>query len=292
MYRQLISLLLLLFLCQRPVVAQETVDNEASKCICECQQYHEEREAEQEIPNYLPPQQPLFHGQPGIPGTPGINGNHGIPGMMGARGPKGERGLKGSKGEKCDSCQQLSKEPLADCNTITNCSTGRQGQKGDKGESGAKGEQGITGLPGVEKIQIAERTKVAFSAGRTKTMTSQEPGSVITYDTLFVNAGYDFDKDTGIFTCRINGTYYFVMHVANFYDVGDNNLYVELLKNNKHIVSVYHHDDSTYRDSVSNSVILHLVRGDKVKLFLEGNRHLYSSSRRFTTFSGYILFVD
>ncbi|XP_071943834.1 caprin-2-like [Antedon mediterranea] len=271
-------LLFLLFVICSTNVAQVT--EETDKCVCDCEQSQQRNEVPIP-PNHNHPTngfvygQPGQPGQPGIPGAPGTNGNHGIPGSSGVPGQKGERGPKGDVIQ----CQ------TKDCKNTSNGSS-------PNSQKGEKGEQGPPGPPVIDFIRPYERANVAFSAGRTKTMTSQDPGSVITYDTLFVNVGHDFDKDTGVFRCRINGTYYFAMHVANFYDVGDNNLYVQLLHNDKHIVSVYHHDDSTYRDSVSNSVILQLVRGDQIKLYLEGNRHLYSSSRRFTTFSGYLLFAD
>ncbi|XP_077870310.1 uncharacterized protein LOC144363577 [Saccoglossus kowalevskii] len=227
-------------------------------------------------------------GVQGPPGSPGVQGMAGFPGNNGVPGMPGMHGLKGEKGEKAETtCSQG--DPGAPASRIVSAGMpgppGTPGLPGAKGEQGEQGPRGYNGLPGAS---TSASIKSAFTAVRTSDLIGHtDRGKDIEFDTVISNLGGHFDEKSGRFTCAINGTYFFIFHVAHNRDTQ-----VFLVKNNDRKVSVHGDSGNTTRESYSNSAVLQLIIGDQVWLKLGGMHSLTSNTERLTSFSGFLLFPD
>lgn len=147
-------------------------------------------------------------------------GLDGRPGEAGAVGRDGWPGQKGEKGEPA-----VADNTQVDANTLlmlrgemgSRGLQGDMGPKGYRGALGAVGPSGQPGQPGPEGKSIGhsddspQQAKSAFSVIR-NINTYPTFNQVVTYQRYAVNRPGDFNKDTGHFTCRIPGVYYFVFH--------------------------------------------------------------------------------
>ena len=116
---------------------------------------------------------------------------------------------------------------------------------------------------------------------------------VLAFDEMITNLGDDFNLQTDIFTCRISGLYVFSWSVRRGNDATDPD--VELQKNGQRIASVYV-INSNDPEQNSNTVTLELQATDEVKLVVKphggGQARIYNDDRRYTTFTGYLLYRD
>nr|XP_023668542.1 caprin-2 isoform X2 [Paramormyrops kingsleyae] len=131
--------------------------------------------------------------------------------------------------------------------------------------------------------------RVAFSAACT---TNFVPGSLdqpIIFDVLHCNLGEAFDMHVGRFSCPVNGTYVFIFHILKL--AIDVPLYVNLMKNDEVMVSAYANDCAPDHEMASNQAVLQLFQGDQVWLQLHRGA-IYSSSWKYSTFSGFLLYQD
>ncbi|XP_067105480.1 complement C1q tumor necrosis factor-related protein 4 [Osmerus mordax] len=131
----------------------------------------------------------------------------------------------------------------------------------------------------------------AFSVARTSSM---EGGAkmVVTFDTVYVNIGGDFDPGAGLFRCRIPGAYYFSFTVGKF---PHRDLSVMLMRNRNEVQAiVYEEGGGEERRVQSQSAMLQLDFGDTVWLRLHGDPRyaLYSNTGHYTTFNGYLVYPD
>ncbi|XP_070568506.1 complement C1q tumor necrosis factor-related protein 3-like [Ptychodera flava] len=250
-------------------------------------------------------------GIPGIPGAPGIPGNNGFPGStppkgeMGATGPKGDKGEQGPVGVPGERGQQGEK------GAVGPSSVGQRGQKGEMGfpgpvgemgrvgprgpvgepgERGEKGETGQKGEPGIlEKVQ--QPMKVAFSAARRKVLDNDNSyGINVTYDRVYSNHGDGLDHLTGVFTSPVDGAYLFIYSGMKSLD---KELHMCLKKNGQTKPCIHsRHSEGGKHGSSSNSVILDLVKNDKVWLQLSDYSSILESNHDFTTFTGTLLFQN
>ncbi|XP_015258556.1 PREDICTED: collagen alpha-1(X) chain-like [Cyprinodon variegatus] len=151
-------------------------------------------------------------GLDGRPGEGGSGGRDGLPGMKGQKGEPAHRldgpedpvillRLKGDKGDPGP--------------------PGPIGPKGYPGEVGAPGKDGLPGPPGQAGGNVdsgqqssSQDKHSAFSVIRTDS-TYPALTKKITFQTAVVNKYNDIDKDTGIFTCRVAGFYYFTFHAVS-----------------------------------------------------------------------------
>ncbi|KAL7844272.1 hypothetical protein SRHO_G00228110 [Serrasalmus rhombeus] len=184
-------------------------------------------------------------GQPGIPGRDG---------WAGQKGEKGEPGLQ----------VQLSKEALA-------ALKGDEGEQGPVGDIGVKGYQGLLGPPGPagppgpsgrsgDSFGDVDVSKAAFSVIRTRKMYPNHYQPVA-FDRAIINVNNDFNIETGHFTCRVAGVYYFV-----FNSVSEGNLCLKLRSNHSPDVSLTFCDFNQRQISqvVSGGAVLELAKGNKV----------------------------
>ncbi|XP_062329709.1 complement C1q tumor necrosis factor-related protein 5 [Osmerus eperlanus] len=216
--------------------------------------------------NKIPPS--LCSGQPGIPGSPGVHGNPGSPGRDGrdgrdaAPGEKGERGDRGYSGE-----------------------TGLRGLTGDRGDPAQKGERGEAG-------ECAVSPKSAFSAKLSEARSMPVAlGDAVRFDSIVLNEQGDYNAETGRFTTKVPGVYYFSVH-ATVYRAS---LQFDLMKNGHAMASYFQFYGNWPKPaSLSGGSMLHLVPGDQVwvQMALGEYSGIYSSSKTDSTFSGFLIYSD
>uniref|UniRef100_A0A3B3TT78 Complement C1q tumor necrosis factor-related protein 4 n=1 Tax=Poecilia latipinna TaxID=48699 RepID=A0A3B3TT78_9TELE len=139
------------------------------------------------------------------------------------------------------------------------------------------------GAWGLARLLDNAELRSAFSVSRTNSMEGG-PKMTVTFDTVYVNIGGDFDAKAGLFRCRIPGAYYFSFTVGKF---PHKDLSVMLMKNRNEVQAIVYEENS-------QSVMLQLEFGDTVWLRLHGDPRyaLYSNTGHYTTFNGYLIYPD
>ncbi|XP_056466429.1 complement C1q tumor necrosis factor-related protein 5 isoform X1 [Gadus chalcogrammus] len=216
--------------------------------------------------NKIPPS--LCTGHPGIPGSSGV---HGTPGHPGRDGRDGRDAAPAEKGEKGDRGQQGE--------------LGMRGITGDNGDLGEKGERGKEG-------ECAVAPKSAFTAKLSETVaTPLTVGDAVRFDKVTLNEQGDFNRETGRFTCKIPGVYYFAVH-ATVYRAS---LQFDLIKNGHTMASYFQFYGNWPKPaSLSGGTMLHLIPGDQVwvQMALGEYSGFYSSSKTDSTFTGFLVYSD
>ncbi|XP_012723495.2 complement C1q tumor necrosis factor-related protein 5 [Fundulus heteroclitus] len=216
--------------------------------------------------NKIPPS--LCTGHPGIPGSPGINGGPGQPGRDGRDGRDAAPGEKGQKGDRGDPGE-----------------TGVRGLTGDKGYPGEKGERGQPG-------ECAVAPKSAFSVKLSQSHAFPlSVADAVLFDTILLNEQGDYNAETGRFTCKVPGVYYFAVH-ATVYRAS---LQFDLMKNGHAVASYFQYYGNWSKPaSLSGGTMLHLVPGDQVwvQMALSEYNGFYSSTKTDSTFTGFLVYSD
>ncbi|XP_070531699.1 complement C1q tumor necrosis factor-related protein 2-like isoform X1 [Ptychodera flava] len=230
-------------------------------------------------------------GPPGPPGSPGISGPVGRQGQPGVIGPMGTQGIKGEPGEeglKGESGMKGEKGPSgANGQTGSHGKVGPRGSKGDTGEKGMPGERGEPGSKGEQGV-IAEYWTVAFSVTRQTGLSGTDSAQTITFTDILVKENADINTDTGVFTCRVAGIYYFSF---TFWPIGGSPMFISLTHNGVRKIALGLAPGSRYIMQ-SQSGMLRLEVGDEVALVLgESNSHAVAgrSNPFYNTFNGYLI---
>ncbi|XP_009511349.2 complement C1q subcomponent subunit A [Phalacrocorax carbo] len=211
-------------------------------------------------------------GKDGSPGVPGLNGRPGQKGDVGEPGKSAQRtGIRGPKGDPG--------EP------------GVPGIPGNQGYHGLPGLPGLPGQPGPKGYKgnpgnILEQPRPAFSASR---RSPPSIGRTVVFDNIITNEESSYSPQTGEFTCRVPGIYYFVYQVVSRGD-----LCLSITKNREPIVSFCDHNSREILQVNSGSSVLSLAVGDQVSVTTIPARTsmIYSGSEADSVFSGFMLFPE
>ena len=104
--------------------------------------------------------------------------------------------------------------------------------------------------------------KSAFSVGNAEAGPSS---GTIRFRHVFTNIGGQYDTTTGVFTCQFSGLYAFTLTIIK--KSGHDEAYCYIRKNGSEKVIAWTDPDSNSDGglySATNSVVLHLVHGDKM----------------------------
>ncbi|XP_048023464.1 complement C1q subcomponent subunit A [Megalobrama amblycephala] len=143
-----------------------------------------------------------------IHGKDGVNGLPGRDGLSGAKGDKGAPALQ-------DELNSVNIEELKG-------EMGSRGPPGEPGPQGFIGDRGPIGPPGPKGPKgpsagiggIVASQKPAFSVLR-KTADYASYGQPVIFDSQLSNVNNNFNLQTGYFTCKVPGVYYFVFHASS-----------------------------------------------------------------------------
>ncbi|NWR78603.1 C1QA protein, partial [Centropus unirufus] len=205
-----------------------------------------------------------FPGVPGLDGRPGQKGDTGEPGKSTHR--TGLKGLKGAAGEP-----------------------GLPGIPGLRGLPGFPGPPGILGLPGEKGPKgrpgnILDQPRPAFSASR---RSPPSKGRTVVFDNIITNQESSYSSQTGEFTCRVPGLYYFAYQV-----ISSGDLCLSITKNGERVVSFCDDNSRKLLQVNSGSSVLSLAVGDRVSVGTDPARGsmIYNGSEADSVFSGFMLF--
>ncbi|XP_053195825.1 heavy metal-binding protein HIP-like isoform X3 [Scomber japonicus] len=139
------------------------------------------------------------------------------------------------------------------------------------------------------KRQSADQPKVAFSLGLTDDGQIGPFNTDITlkYSKVFTNFGQVYSPTTGVFTAPVRGAYYFSFTTVDTRSGVNTRVYLH--HNDKKVLSS-HNRNANGSESVSNSMVLQLEKGDVVYLVLPTGHTVYDDTNDYTTFNGFLLF--
>ncbi|XP_077977528.1 uncharacterized protein LOC144433092 [Glandiceps talaboti] len=226
---------------------------------------------------YLPDKGPCngdCNCEDGAPGQKGQKGQRGCTGQKGLKGQRGPKGFRGRKGKD-----------------------GKDGKDGHKGDTGDKGPKGCTGLKGCQGNKgepgypcNCDVKKVAFAAKRTADPYCGAE-AIITFNEVSVNIGDAFDPDTGIFTARCDGYYFFTFNARK--PITETSIQVDLKLNGATKLSINELDDHRqHGDTGSISCILDLDTNDQVYLELVVGESVEVGPFKPLAFTGFILYEN
>ena len=145
--------------------------------------------------------------------------------------------------------------------------------------------QSVASLSRIARVE----PNVVFSA-LLSSFQSFAKNQVVVYDHIITNEGLGYDRQTGIFTCPVDGFYYFEIHALSQSFHGFVNLF--LLHNSVGVISVNIYDTNDYNEA-SNSVTIRLRKNDQVKVvsWNDGSKLTGDENRKANTFNGRLIFL-
>eukprot|EP00069_Balaena_mysticetus_P004924 bmy_04529T0 len=209
-------------------------------------------------------------GMPGLPGAPGKDGHDGLPGPKGEPGIPAIPGTRGPKGQKGD--------------PGTPGYPGKNGPMGTPGIPGAPGNMGPPGNPGDEG-RYKQNHQSVFTVTR-QTVQFPEPNSLVKFNSVITNPQGDYDTNTGKFTCKVPGIYYFVYYTSH-----TANLCVQLYRSGVKVTTFCDHMSNSKQVS-SGGVLLRMQVGEQVWLVVNDYNGMVGTEGSDSVFSGFLLFPD
>ncbi|XP_030731306.2 collagen alpha-1(X) chain [Globicephala melas] len=206
-------------------------------------------------------------GIPGLPGAPGKDGHDGLPGPKGEPGIPAIPGTRGPKGQKGD--------------PGTPGYPGKNGPMGTPGIPGDPGNMGPPGDPGDEG-RYKQNHQSVFTVTR-QTVQFPAPNSLVKFNSVITNPQGDYDTNTGKFTCKVPGLYYFVYYTSH-----TANLCVQLYRNGVKVTTFCDHMTNTKQVS-SGSVLLRMKVGEQVWLAVNDYNGMVGTEGSDSVFSGFLL---
>ncbi|RXM94192.1 Complement C1q tumor necrosis factor-related protein 5 [Acipenser ruthenus] len=165
---------------------------------------------------------------------------------------------------------------------------GMSGPRGDRGDPGQLGEKGEKGQAG----ECAVAPKSAFSAKLSESRgLPTNVDEALRFDTVLLNEQGHYDPETGRFTCRVPGVYYFAVH-ATVYRAS---LQFDVVKNNQVEASFFQYYGNWPKPaSLTGGALLHLVPNDQVWIRVGIGEYsgFYSSAKTDSSFSGFLVHSD
>ncbi|KAG7270222.1 hypothetical protein CRUP_013939 [Coryphaenoides rupestris] len=145
----------------------------------------------------------------GVDGHPGTPGNVGRDGMPGVRGEKGQAAPQDTVQYNLQSLKgDVGRRGILGI-------PGPKGYSGDLGEMGPPGPQGPNGTQG-EFVNSGSSMMHQSAFSVVRTLNTYPPIKMkLVFQTAIVNTPGDFNLETGTFTCRVPGIYYFVFHASS-----------------------------------------------------------------------------
>lgn len=131
---------------------------------------------------------------------------------------------------------------------------------------------------------MMEQPRAAFSASRHQ---PQPNGNVVVFDKIITNQDNGYSGETGEFTCKDPGYYYFTFQV-----ISSGNLCLSLVHKDSKVATFCDHNSQGILQVNSGGSVLKLARNDRVKLESDpqaGNR-IYDGVEADSVFSGFLLF--
>uniref|UniRef100_A0A671VS32 C1q domain-containing protein n=1 Tax=Sparus aurata TaxID=8175 RepID=A0A671VS32_SPAAU len=150
--------------------------------------------------------------------------------------------------------------------------------------------QKMATLKALKDITSADTTKMAFTAALGSPIGPFQQSTPVKYPKILSNIGSGYNPNTGIFTARVRGVYYFRYTMYNN-NSGQPNSVVALMMNSQRLVHTWDTTGSDNHDSASNAAVVQLEAGESVFVQLEATRVLYDDTNNYNTFSGFLLFT-
>lgn len=149
------------------------------------------------------------------------------------------------------------------------------------GPPGPVGDRGLKGQVG----NVQDQPKTAFSASRKDPSPGLSPKTVV-FDHSITNQDNAYSTQTGKFTCRVPGYYYFTFQV-----VSKGSLCLDLMQRDSAVATFCDQSQGLLQVNSGGSV-LQLAQGDQVWLDSDppGGASVYKGSEADSVFSGFLLF--
>ncbi|CAG6005982.1 unnamed protein product [Menidia menidia] len=134
---------------------------------------------------------------------------------------------------------------------------------------------------------VSSSGSIAFTAKLIECESYPCHSGVLKFRNVLINEGGGYNPETGVFTCPLDGVYYFIVH-ASVYGRGQCGIF----KNGEKVVSLYHTslpDKCSQVATVSSVVKLSKTDEVSVNLWGPGRNDIFATADNDTVFSGFRL---
>lgn len=114
----------------------------------------------------------------------------------------------------------------------------------------------------------------------------------VAFNTVLSNTGNDYNSSSGVFTCEHEGVYIFTLHLYKYPSAAYDFVRCYIQRNGINEIVAFnnpHHQSDTGLYEASNSVTLHLAKGDTVSV---GGCTPSNTFFEYSSFSGFLVRAD